>query len=538
MQAHAGRRADRRSRPATATSKTKLATGKLLTVDNQIDTDHRHGQAQGRVRQRGRRAVSEPVRQRAHAGRDADATRRSCRRRRSSAARRARSSTSSRTTTRSRVTPVKLGPAQGEITAIASGRRAGRRWWSSTAPTSCAKARRSKLIDARRASAAQPAPAARPRGDGAGERRGGNGAPARTAQRAGDDRRAQGDDAGTRERPRTDARNATAARCADEPVAPLHPAAGRDLAADGGDPARRASSRTALLPLSALPQVDYPTIQVVTLYPGASPDVMTSSVTAPLERQFGQMPGLNQMSSTSSGGASVITLQFSLDADARRRRAGGAGGDQRGRQPAADRPADAADLQQGQSGRRADPDAGADVDDAAAAARSRTWSTRASRRRSRSCPASAWSASAAASARRCASRPTRRRWPRYGLTLDDVRTAIAQRQRQPGEGQLRRPDARVDDRRQRPAASRPTSTSSLIIAYQQRRAGARSPTSPTSSTAPRTRGSPRGRTTTPAVIVNIQRQPGANVIEVVDRVKQLLPQLQATLPAVGRRARC
>jgi multidrug efflux pump len=66
-----------------------------------------------------------------------------------------------------------------------------------------------------------------------------------------------------------------------------------------------------VLPLSALPEVDYPTIQVVTLYPGASPDVMTSSVTAPLERQFGQMPGLNQMSSTSSGGASVITLQFS-----------------------------------------------------------------------------------------------------------------------------------------------------------------------------------------------------------------------------------
>ena len=68
-----------------------------------------------------------------------------------------------------------------------------------------------------------------------------------------------------------------------------------------------------VLPISALPQIDYPTIQVVTLYPGASPDVMTSSVTAPLERQFGQMPGLNQMSSTSSGGASVITLQFSLD---------------------------------------------------------------------------------------------------------------------------------------------------------------------------------------------------------------------------------
>ena len=68
-----------------------------------------------------------------------------------------------------------------------------------------------------------------------------------------------------------------------------------------------------LLPISALPEVDYPTIQVTTLYPGASPDVMTSSITAPLERQFGQMPGLNQMSSNSSGGASVITLQFGLE---------------------------------------------------------------------------------------------------------------------------------------------------------------------------------------------------------------------------------
>src|ERR1700739_3663738 len=67
------------------------------------------------------------------------------------------------------------------------------------------------------------------------------------------------------------------------------------------------------LPISALPEVDYPTIQVQTFYPGASAEVMTSSVTAPLERQFGQMPSLAQMSSQSSAGASVITLQFSLD---------------------------------------------------------------------------------------------------------------------------------------------------------------------------------------------------------------------------------
>ena len=67
------------------------------------------------------------------------------------------------------------------------------------------------------------------------------------------------------------------------------------------------------LPLSALPEVDYPTIQVQTFYPGASPEVMTSAVTAPLERQFGQMPSLSQMMSQSSAGASVITLRFGLD---------------------------------------------------------------------------------------------------------------------------------------------------------------------------------------------------------------------------------
>jgi multidrug efflux pump len=66
------------------------------------------------------------------------------------------------------------------------------------------------------------------------------------------------------------------------------------------------------LPISALPQVDYPTIQVVTFYPGASPDVMATTVTAPLERQFGQMQGLSQMTSTSSGGTSVVVLQFDL----------------------------------------------------------------------------------------------------------------------------------------------------------------------------------------------------------------------------------
>src|SRR5471032_2901613 len=67
------------------------------------------------------------------------------------------------------------------------------------------------------------------------------------------------------------------------------------------------------LSVSSLPEVEYPTMQVVTFYPGASPDVMASSVTSPLERQFGQMPGLNQMTSTSSTGASISILRFTLD---------------------------------------------------------------------------------------------------------------------------------------------------------------------------------------------------------------------------------
>ena len=83
------------------------------------------------------------------------------------------------------------------------------------------------------------------------------------------------------------------------------------------------------LPVSALPEVDYPTIQVLTFYPGASPDVMATTVTAPLERQFGQMQGLSQMTSTSSGGTSVIVLQFNLSLEHRRRRRGSAVGDQR-----------------------------------------------------------------------------------------------------------------------------------------------------------------------------------------------------------------
>jgi multidrug efflux pump len=98
------------------------------------------------------------------------------------------------------------------------------------------------------------------------------------------------------------------------------------------------------LPISALPEVDYPTIQVLTFYPGASPNVMATTVTAPLERQFGEMQGLSQMTSSSSGGCSVIVLQFnhSLDRCGRRR---GAVRDKRRAESFAIHPAGAAHLQ-------------------------------------------------------------------------------------------------------------------------------------------------------------------------------------------------
>ena len=115
------------------------------------------------------------------------------------------------------------------------------------------------------------------------------------------------------------------------------------------------------LPLSALPEVDYPTIQVQTFYPGASPEVMTSSVTAPLERQFGQMPSLIADVVAELGGRVGHHAALRPRHRHRHRRAGSAGGDQRGGQSAAGRSAGAADLRQGQSGRRADPDARRDV---------------------------------------------------------------------------------------------------------------------------------------------------------------------------------
>ena len=113
------------------------------------------------------------------------------------------------------------------------------------------------------------------------------------------------------------------------------------------------------LPVSALPEVDYPIIQVLTFYPGGGPEVMASSVTAPLERQFGQMPGLKQMTSVSCGGGSVITLEFNLDENIDVAEQEVQAGHQRGQQLFARRSAQSAHLQQGEPRRCAYHDAGA-----------------------------------------------------------------------------------------------------------------------------------------------------------------------------------
>ena len=199
------------------------------------------------------------------------------------------------------------------------------------------------------------------------------------------------------------------------------------------------------LPVSALPQVDYPTIQIQTFYPGASPDVMASSVTAPLERQFGQVPGLSadDLDQQRRGLSSIITLQFSLDLNIDIAEQEVQAGDQLRRNLSAGRSAQPADLQQDQSRRHADPHARIDQRRHARCPRWKTSPTRGWRKRSPSCPVSGWSASAAGSGRPCASRSIPRSFHRYGLNLEDVRTALAAANVNQRQGKFRRRKARA-----------------------------------------------------------------------------------------------
>ncbi|HEX5865935.1 MAG TPA: efflux RND transporter permease subunit, partial [Casimicrobiaceae bacterium] len=283
-----------------------------------------------------------------------------------------------------------------------------------------------------------------------------------------------------------------------------------------------------VLPISALPQVDYPTIQIVTLYPGASPDVTTSSITAPLERQFGQMPGLKQMSSTSSAGASVITLQFDLNlsldvAEQEVQAAINASGSFL-----------PADLPTPPIYNKVNP---ADTPIMTLALTSATLplpkiedlaDTRFATKLSQLPGVGLVSISGGQRpAVRIQANPTT--LAAYGLSLDDVRTAIGNANTNQAKGSFDGPTraSTIDANDQLKTAD---DYKSLIVAYRNG--------SPVrlSDVADVVDGAENSRLAAwanelPAVIVNIQRQPGANVIEVVDRIKQLLPQLQASLPA-------
>src|SRR5437867_4340641 len=283
-----------------------------------------------------------------------------------------------------------------------------------------------------------------------------------------------------------------------------------------------------VLPISALPQVDYPTIQVVTLYPGASPDVTTSSITAPLERQFGQMPGLKQMSSTSSAGASVITLQFDLNlsldvAEQEVQAAINASGSFL-----------PADLPTPPIYNKVNP---ADTPIMTLALTSTTLplpkiedfaDTRFATKLSQLPGVGLVSISGGQRpAVRIQANPTA--LAAYGLSLDDVRTAIASANTNQAKGSFDGPTraSTIDANDQLKTAD---DYRSMIVTYRNG-----SPVRLT-DVADVIDGAENSKLAAwaneqPAVIVNIQRQPGANVIEVVDRIKQLLPQLQASLPA-------
>ena len=290
------------------------------------------------------------------------------------------------------------------------------------------------------------------------------------------------------------------------------------------------------LPLSALPEVDYPTIQVVTFYPGASPDVMTSSVTAPLERQFGQMPGLKQMSSTSSGGASVITLQFSLElsldvAEQEVQAAINAGGNLLPTDLPAPpvyskvNPADTPILTLGITSKTLPLTEGAEPRRHAARAEDL-----ADRRRRPG------HASAAASAPRCACRPIPKALAANGLSLEDVRTAIAAANVNQAKGSFDGPQraSTIDANDQLRSAAE---YSGIIIAYTNGAPVHLTDVADVVDDAENVRLA-AWMNDVPAIILNIQRQPGANVIEVVDRVKELLPQLQGIAAGGDRRRAC
>ncbi len=291
-----------------------------------------------------------------------------------------------------------------------------------------------------------------------------------------------------------------------------------------------------LLPQSALPQVDYPTIQITTLYPGASPDVIASSITAPLERQFGQMPGLEQMWSTSSGGASVVTLRFALDL----------------KLDVAEQQVQAAinaaatllpsDLPAPPVYNKVNP---ADAPILTLAITSDTLplprvqdlaDTRIAQKLSQVNGVGLVTLSGGQKpAVRIQANP--RALTQLGLSLDDIRTAVSNQNVNQAKGSFDGPlrASTIDANDQLKDASE---YAKLVIAYKNGApirirdvADVVDDAENVRLAAWATLERDGKRVQQPGIVINVQRQPGANVIETVDAIKAILPQLRAALPA-------
>ncbi len=282
------------------------------------------------------------------------------------------------------------------------------------------------------------------------------------------------------------------------------------------------------LPISALPQVDYPTIQVVTFYPGASPDVTASSITAPLERQFGELPGLSQMTSSSSFGASVVTLQFTLEEniDVAEQEVQAAINSAQTYLPAdlptppiysKVNPADAPILTLAMT---SDSMPLPQVEDLA----DTTFAQKISQLPGVGLVSISGGQKPAV---RIMANPTA--LASYGMSLEQLRSVIAQVNVDQAKGQLQ------DNRQAFTIGANdqllsPQGYADTIVAYKNGNPVRLSDVAKV-ITGPENVNQAAWMNNTPAVILNIQRQPGANIIKVVDSIKLRLKQLQSNLPA-------
>ena len=282
------------------------------------------------------------------------------------------------------------------------------------------------------------------------------------------------------------------------------------------------------LPVSALPEVDYPTIQVITFYPGASPDVVASAITAPLERQFGEVPGLTQMTSTSSDGSSIIVLEFalSLNIDVAEQEVQAAINGAQTFLPldlptppiySKSNPADAPILTLALTSQTVPLTQVEDMAD-----------TRLAQKISQLPGVGLVSLSGGEKPAVCVQvNPTA--LASYGLNLEDVRTALQGTSVDQAKGNFDGPqqDYQIDANDQLLTSK---DFQGVVVAYRNNAPVMLSDVAQVIDSAENTKQA-AWMNETPAIIVNIQRQPGANIIQVVDSIQKLLPVLQVNLPA-------